>query len=78
MIHFKKHNTFNYRFLVCNGKMWILYPYTPRRNEFERGLKYSLCERFYSDTYGAYRTVERCKVSSIKEAEKLLKTGIWF
>jgi len=74
MTHFKKHREFNYRFLVYRGTMWILYPYTPPREyAFERGFKYSLCFRFYSDTDGAYRTVERCRVKSIKEAEKWIK-----
>lgn len=76
MAHFKKYRDTYRRYMVYNGKMWFLYPYIPAQNEFERGLKYSLCERFYSDTDGAYRNIERCKVSSIKEAETLLKTGV--
>ena len=76
MKHFKKYRDSNARFLAYDGKMWYLYPYTPPREYvFERGFKYRLCFRFYSDTDGAYRIVERCRVKSIKEAETLIKTG---
>lgn len=73
MTRFKKHKYFNFRYLITGGKTWALYPYTPRNNEFEKGLKYRLCERYYCPEWGETRIIERCKVSSIKEAENIIR-----
>lgn len=75
MTRFRKHKTGAYRYLINGEKEWRLYRYTPRKNEFESGLKYRLCEVWYCSEWGEYRTIERCKVSSIKEAETLI--GRW-
>ena len=73
MKHFKKHKCFNYRFLITGFTEWRLYPYTPRNNEFEKSLKYRLCESWYCPEWGEQRTIERYKVASIKEAENIIK-----
>ena len=73
MKHFKKHKNLNYRFLISGFTEWRLYPYTPRNNEFERGLKYRLCESWYSWEWGEERIIERYKVSSINEAENIIR-----
>lgn len=75
MKRFKKDKN-GLRFIVKNYKTWLLYPYTPYENEFETGAKYRLCEKWYNSDWGEYRIIERCKVSSIKEAEKLLNEKI--
>lgn len=74
MRHFKK-SRYNYRFMIDGFKEWRLYPYNPR-NEFEKGLKYQLCDSYYCPEWGEQRTTRRALVSSIKEAEKLIKEGL--
>ena len=69
MKHFKKHQNFNYRFLINGYSEFRLYPFTPRNNEFEKGLKYRLCEFWYNPESGIERIFELCRVSSVKEAE---------
>lgn len=73
MKHFKKHKYLNYRFLISGFTEWRLYPYIPRNNEFEKGLKYRLCESWYCSEWGERRIIERYKVSSIKEAEHIIR-----
>lgn len=71
MKHFKWDVYHTRRFMIHNGREYRLYPYIPRRNEFERGLKYRLCEEWeFKDN--ELRITEICKVSSIKEAEILI------
>ncbi len=69
MKHFERAAGVNYRYLIKDGIHWRLYRYYPRNNEFERGLKYRLVERWYCEDWGEYRETERGKCSSIKEAE---------
>ena len=71
MKHFKWDVDHTRRFMIHNGREYRLYPYIHRQNEYERGLKYRLCETLeFKD--GELRITERCKVSSIKEAEKIV------
>ena len=60
--------------LIKDGKEYRLTKYTPRNNEFEKGLKYILWERWYDGSLlGDYRNTLICKVSSIKEAENIIR-----
>lgn len=72
MKHFKKHNYLNYRFLINGYSEFRLYPFTPRNNEFEKRLKYRLCEIWYNPETGIERIFELCHVSCIKEAESYI------
>ena len=69
MKHFKKHNYLNYKFLINGYSEFRLYPFMPQNNEFEKGLKYRLCEFWYNPETDTDRIIELCRVSSIKEAE---------
>ena len=71
MKHFKK-SRFNYRYMIDGFKERRLYPYTPRNNEFEKGLKYQLCDSYYCPEWGEQRTTCHVLVSSIREAEKIV------
>ena len=75
MEHFRKSKDSRYRYLLKNFTEYRLYPYTPRNNEFEKGLKYRLCESFYHEERGEQVINELCKVSGIKEAEELIAKG---
>ena len=72
MTRFKKHDS-GYRYLINNGIEWRLYHYTPRNNEFERGLKYALYDCFYLPEWGEYRNIRRGLFSSIKQAVEYIK-----
>lgn len=64
--------------LFRNGRTYRLTRYTPRNNEFEKGLKYTLWEKWlYQGNEIEYRYTALGKVSSIKEAETLIKTGVY-
>lgn len=74
--HYTK-NGCNFRYLINDGRKWLLLHFTPHNNEFERGLKYILCEEWYNEDHG-YNTRHYTgyKFSSIKQAEEwLLNNG---
>lgn len=70
MKHFKWEFYHLYRFIVNDGITYRLYPFVPRDNEFERRLKYRLCETWQFEDDDAVQIREICRVCSIKEAEK--------
>lgn len=75
MVKFKKDSSGRLIWwLIKDGKEYRLTKYMPRNNEFEKGLKYILWERWY-DSYllGAYRYNLLTKVSSIREAENIIR-----
>lgn len=64
-------------YMYNGGKEYRLTRYTHHENEFEKGLKYILWERWlYQGNDIEYRHTELARVSSIKEAEKLIKGGV--
>lgn len=79
MQHFKKLENGTYQVIGYHDRDFRLLRYTPRSNEFEKGLKYRLCEFWVFTAEPAMgwkeeqRVTEISKHSSIKEAEKYLR-----